>query len=78
MLKKKMIHPRWTPEDVAMAKALKGYGVVKIKKDECGNVICYDADDGAFSIIYDYIKTFDGAERDKFVNLDTIINEAEV
>lgn len=64
---------RWTPEDVALAKALKGFGANKIFRNTRGDLFCITKDR------YDKIgiPAFINLETGENIFIDTIIKEAE-
>lgn len=66
---------RWTPEDVALAKALKDKGVTEICVED--GVYCYDEKRNLVMRIYEILPTFERVKKYKVIDIDTIIKEAE-
>lgn len=64
---------RWTPEDVALAKALKGFGANRICRNTRGDLFCITKDR------YDRIgiPAFINLETGENIFIDTIIEEAK-
>ena len=66
---------RWTPEDVALAKALKACGIDRILKDSDCSILLYDGG-------HKYVGTIEtdvflGLVYEAGISIDTIIKEAE-
>ena len=66
---------RWTPEDVALAKALKEFGVVSVQKNKSG-VKWYSSNEQEGSYLLFPKSAFDALTLYERVYIDTIISEA--
>ncbi len=68
---------RWTPEDVALAKALKAFGVKYIDRYSVGVVEAFDEGGDSVLLIGAQANAFKSIDEYKRIDLDTIIKEAE-
>lgn len=65
---------RWTPEDIALAKALKAFGAITIKRWATG-YITWEDKDGRNGYIPP--GSFENLQKSYEISIDTIIKEAE-
>lgn len=69
---------RWTNEDIALAKALKAFGVVSVYKNSCVEIVIWESEvdnkRSSGDLPYGAFKSLKNAER---VSIDDIIKESE-
>lgn len=66
---------RWTPEDVSLAKALKGFGAESIKRNP--NIGIYWIKENPYEAGYLPNNSFTNLGYDEKISIDTIIKETE-
>jgi len=73
------VEPRFSEEDILLARALKGKGVVTIYKGgfNIGDICCYDAKKNLVLRIYERLKTFENLEPLVDIPIDDIIKEGD-